>query len=62
MSEEKKSAPPVYVVARDGSVTKVPKAKLYDAVKNGPCLVINDPTEFKRALRFNDRTSFEVWG
>lgn len=62
MSEEKKPAPSVYVVSKDGSATKVPKAKLFDVVKSEPCLVVSDPSELKRVMRLNDRTTFEVWG
>jgi hypothetical protein len=62
VSEDKKPAPSVYVVSQDGSVTKVPKTKLFDVVKKEPCLVVNDPSKFKRVMRLNDRTTFEVWG
>lgn len=62
MSEEKKPAPSVYVVSQDGSVTKVPKTKLFDTVKKEPCLVVSHPEELKRVMRLNDRTTFEVWG
>ena len=62
MIEEKKPAPSGYVVSKGGSVTKVPKTKLFDVVKKEPCLVVSDPSELKRVMRLNDRTTFEVWG
>lgn len=61
MSEEKKSAPSVYVVSQDGTVTKVTKAKLFDVVSKEACLVVTDINKYKRTLKLNDRTSYEVW-
>ena len=61
MSDSEKKQQTFYVWSRDSEVTEVPSGKLRATVMElAPCIVSTDREDFKRVLRLNDRTSFEV--
>ena len=61
MSDSEKKQQTFYVWSRDSEVTEVPSSKLRATViELAPCIVSTDREDFKRVLRLNDRTSFEV--